>query len=889
MEDVNIKIKIDSPKRPLLQTKLCMPRIRSNPVERSRLLERLNGAIGSEGHIHPKLTLITGAAGYGKTTLATQWIAQLNRPAAWLSLDVGDNDEARFLAYLFAAIGTVQEEIGEAALGRLTTTYLYNETEAILTALLNDLAVCDETAVIVLDDYHLINSDAVHQAVTFILQHMPVQMHLIITSRTEPPLPIALLRARNTLNWINARDLRFTPDEATQFLQQTMGVTLTHEQIVRLDEQVEGWVTGLQLIALALQDEIRLRHAFSGNQRYLVDYLADQVMDRQSAVVQEFLLQTAVLTQFNASLCKTVTGTESQTMLEQIEAANLFLIPLDAHRKWYRYHHLFGDFLNGRLVHKKSSAEIAQLHQRAAHWYHQNDQSLIAVDHALTAADYPLAVSIMCDVARQVLMFGEGSTLRQWVEALPPEMQTERTELTLFYIWSLIRTGEFSRAKKLLEATYDKLNTRLLWGEWAALRARLAMITGDTDINIRFSEKALHKLPEDQHMLRSEVAINLGFSHLQRADLEAARDAFAEAAQNRTHDPGLWAAMFATFYWGQTYERQAQLQDAYDIYQRGLEMGMGQDNGRLPAPPTAVGFMHVGLGKLLYEWNRLAEAETHLRRALSFAERSGDHKMLIYSREALAQLLATLGDWDAANQILADLEQQIQSPGSSKLRTTLALQQGDLATAEQWTRKLGIGINDSTEQLRDFPFAYLELVKQRLARREFDALIPLLNELEQFGQERNNRYFLINVSLLKALTYAKQGELETAVPLFQHTLTMAEPGGYVRLFLNCQDASLGRLLHRAAGNGITAVYALTLLQHLDAHATVDKPLPQPLSNRELEVLQYLSKGLTNRAIAEKMVVTINTVKAHARRLYAKLHVNSRTQAVARARELQLLK
>lgn len=897
MAETTLKTNVDSPKRPLLQTKLTLPRLRTNPVVRPRLLDRLNTAVSPQGTIQPKLTLITGPAGYGKTTLASQWIAQMERPVAWLSLDAADNDEARFLAYLFAAIGTVREEIGEAALARLTSTYLYNDSEAILTALLNDLALGEETAVIVLDDYHLITAPAVHDAVTFMLQNMPVQLHLIITSRSEPPLPLALLRAQDALNWIGSRDLRFTPDEAAQFLQQTMGLQLTRQQIEQLDEQVEGWVTGLQLIALALQESVSLPDAFSGSQRYLVDYLADQVLSRQPAEIQEFLLQTSILTQFNASLCEKLTESEQltghpcQPLLEQIEAANLFLVPLDAARRWYRYHHLFGDFLNGRLQQQKSPAQIRHLHRQAACWYHENGQSLIAVDHALAAADYDLAVVLMEEVARDVLMFGEGITLRQWVEALPEVQQTARPRLTLFYIWSLIRTGDSLRARHLLEAVSEHLDTPLLWGEWSALRARLAMITGDTEINIKFSTKALDKLPEDQHMLRSEVAINLGFSHLQRAELDAARDAFAEAAQNSTHDPGLWAVMFATFYWGQTLERQAQLKEAYAIYERGLATAVAQST-----TSAAVGFMHLGLGKLLYEWNRLGEAETHLRRALACAERSGDHKMLIYSREALAQLLLTLDDWATAETLVVALEQQLQSPTISTFRADLALQRGNLRLVRQWADGLKIALSDAPGKFTELPGAYLLLAKFHVANREYEPVLPVLDVLCEFALARQSKSFWLNVSLLRALVQAKLGMMETAVPTFQHTLTQAEPGGYIRLFLDTPDPVLHRLLHLAASNPVTATYARTILTHCDPETAPSlrsgqappDPTIQPLSSRELDVLRHLAAGRTNRDIANEMVLSLNTIKAHTRRLYAKLDVSNRTQAVARARDLHLL-
>lgn len=872
--------------------------MRATTVDRPRLLEQLNSAVGNNGTIHPKLTLLTAPAGYGKSTLTAQWVSQLQHPVAWLSLDTGDNDQARFLAYLFAALATVHEEVGEAAQARLTTTYLYNDTEAILTALLNDLAAGPETVIIVLDDYHLITDSAIHRAMTFILQYMPVQLHLVIAGRVEPPLPIALLRAQGTLNHVNARDLRFTNEEAAQFLVQTMGVSLSTGQIARLEAQVEGWVTGLQLVGLALQEQVTLlgqgglQAAFSGSQRYLIDYLADQVLNCQPPEIQDFLLKTAVLTQFNAGLCEAITGCDSHTQLAHIEAANLFLIPLDPQREWFRYHHLFADFLIGRLQQRYDSAEIAQLHRQAAQWYHHNGHSLIAVEHALDAHDYEFAVTLILAVARQVLMFGEGITLRQWVERLPEAMRTAEPDLVLYYVWSLIRTGDFAQATTLLESISDRLDTRRLFGEYAALRARLAVMTGDTEINIKFSEKALHKLPDDDHMLRGEVAINLGFSHLQRSELAAAREAFAEAAQNTAHDPGLWAVMFATFYWGQTYELEANLPAAYNIYRQGLELVEGQTNGQRKSdfrPSPAAGFMHVGLGTVYYEWNRLAEAEGHIRRAMELAQRCGDHKMLIYSREMMAQYYAAIGDWDAAQSVLDDLEQQIQSPGPSTLRAILALQVGDLRTAERWQTAQNLSLNDPPEKIEQLAYTYLTLARLHLHRREYNGLQPLLAQLEQIGEARQKILFLTNVYLIRALLHARQGAITDAMPCFQRALSLAQPGYYIRLFLNHQEPSLARLLHLAAGNGsVTADFARTILGFLDPHETAAAPQIQPLSPRELEVLQFIAAGLTNQEIADRLVVTINTIKAHTRRLYAKLDVTNRTQAVARARQQSLL-
>jgi LuxR family maltose regulon positive regulatory protein len=345
--------------------------------------------------------------------------------------------------------------------------------------------------------------------------------------------------------------------------------------------------------------------------------------------------------------------------------------------------------------------------------------------------------------------------------------------------------------------------------------------------------------------------------------------------------------MFATFYWGQTYERQAQLREAYEIYQRGLAFAEKQMNGRTPS--SAVGFMHIALGRLLYEWNRLGEAESHIRRALACAERSGDHKMLIYSREALAQLLTTLGDHQAAQGVVNDLEQQTQSLGTSKLRAMLALQCGDLTTAQQWATNLEIALTDPDERICEWPSTYLTLAHLHLVKREFEGVLAVLETLAAHGEARQSTQFLIHATCLQALAYGKQGDVTTAVTHCQRALSLAEPGGYIRLFLDHQDATLARLLHQvAASGGVTAAYAHKLLTHLNPEAIDDTSDIEPLSSRELEVLQHLAAGLTNRQIAEQMVVTINTVKAHTRRLYAKLDVSNRTQAVARARQLHLL-
>ena len=871
-------------RRPLLQTKLSMPRVRTHPVARPRLIDILNDVLAADGSIRRKLSLVVGPAGYGKSTLVCQWAQQLPLPVAWLSLDTADNDPARFLAYLFAAVASVRPDIGEAALARLSSTYIYNDNDAILTAFVNDLAACVEPCIVVLDDYHLVENEAVHEIMRYLLQHMPQQLHLLLTSRAQPPLPLALLRARHALIRVEARALKFTTPEAAHFMRETMGLTLSEAQIEQLNAQVEGWITGYQLIALALQEDVALEEAFSGNQRYLVDYLADQVLDQQPAELQQFMLQTAILPQFNLALCEWVTGRSCTHLLRQVEAANLFLIPLDAARNWYRYHHLFAEFLTGRLRRRCEPEAIAVLHSRAATWYRERDEPLVAVDHALAAGDHVLAADLMAVAGRELLMFGEGSTLRHWLETLPDEVRQSRPGLRLFFVWALIRTRELAQARSELEAVSASLENELQWGEWLALRARLAVLTGDTEVNIRYSQKALARLPADQHMLRSEVAINLGLSHLQRADLAAAEQAFAEAARHRAHDPGLWAVLFATFYWGATLERQARPQEAYRIYEQGLNSAREMLAGRPMSP--AIGFMHVGLGTLLLEWNRLDEAEVQLRQALHWAERSGDHKMLYYSREAFARLLAAASDWPAAFAQVDAIEGGSSSAGLSTLRAELALQCGDLDMARRWLESHAVTPDDDGTQVRELPFIYLNLLRIQLAKQQYAGLLSLQQKLAAYIEERQNQRLQIEMWLLEALIRAGQGELADGMRPLLRALLRAEPAGYQRLFLNYRSPLLLRLLHQAAGNGATAAaYARLLLAHCGEGILAEL---QPLSPREMEVLLLLAQGLSNRSIAEQMVVSLNTVKAHTRRLYDKLDVNSRGQAVARARTLRLL-
>ncbi len=868
---------------PLIHTKLNIPRTRTNGIVRKRLLNQLNGGVTTDG---VKLTLIMAPAGYGKTTLAAQWVQQLGRPVAWVSLDESENDLGRFLAYLFNAIGLVNEPLVTEIIGRLTAGYAHNSIDALLTNLLNDISSSPHCLAITLDDYHLINNPRIDDVVNFLLQNAPANLHLIITSRSEPNLPIATLRAHNQLQVITAKELRLSLAECRHFVSTTMGLELPIEQVTQLDEQTEGWVTGLQLATLALQEGVDLAQAFSGSQRYLVDYLGEQVLAGQSAEIHNFLLHTAILKQFNADLCAAVTGIpDCQHILEHLEATHLFLVPLDAERRWYRYHHLFGEFLHGRLTAQCDEVDIQQLHLYAARWYHEQGLASEAVEHALAAGAFGFSAELLQEIARGILMYGEGALLRRWLESLPDELLANNPQLALIYGWTLVRTGDLRSAMSLTETIAPQLDEIVtLRGEWAALRARVAGFKGWTEKNVKFSNKALAHLPADQHGLRSEVAINLGFSHLDQNDLTAARAAFQRAAQPSS--PDLWAKMFATFYLGHTHKRQGQLREAMAVFEQGYQEAIDYCRQQKQLSP-AIGFMHVGMGEILLEWNRLDEARHHLQTALQMGQRGGDVKMLAYALPALMRLSLAQGNVAEAHRMVDLEEARYDKARPSFWRARLALQTGEHEILRQWETKQEIEVGDSAEKIANNPGNYLTLAIWRTIEGRYAGVVRLFESLLTYATSQKHTNFYLTVLVQKAIALAKMGAMGDAAAAFQRALTLAEPHGYVRLFLDGDAIILMRLLNQAAQGSISAEYAQSLLAQT-TDALPDDPLPTPLSPRELEVLNHLASGLSNRQISTQLVVSINTVKAHTRRLYEKLNVNSRSQAVARARELNLL-
>jgi LuxR family maltose regulon positive regulatory protein len=600
---------------PLLTTKLYGPPVGPRLVPRPHLIQYLEEGLRL-GH---RMTLVSAPAGFGKTTLLGDWLRQTDRPAAWLSLDEGDNDPTRFLAYLIAALQRIDPDVGQTAQAMLQAPRGASQPELLLTTLINDIVATAESFILVLDDYHVIESPPIHRAVSFLLDHLPPSeqgMHLVVATRADPPLPLARLRGRGQLTELHAIDLRFTPSEAEAYFNEAMALALSAEQVAALEQRTEGWIVGLQLAALALQGTLLLQgqeniagfvRAFSGSQRYVLDYLTEEVLNRQPQEIQAFLLQTAILDRLTGSLCDAVTqGTESQQVLEALDASNLFVMRLDEERCWYRYHRLFADLLRQRLR-RKSPQLVPDLHVRASAWYEQQGLLTEAVRHLLGAGDFERAAHLVEQAAWPMLARGEMTTLLGWLEALPHGVERTRPQLGVLHAWALALTGQVD----LVEPCLVGVDLQPVAGEVAALRAYVADLVGDLVQALEFSQQALGLLPEENLLLRGIVALILGTgAYWAAGDPPAAIRALAEASTLGQASGNLHLDVTATCTLGHVQMMQGQFQRAVETFERAFHTATS--GGR--APTLFIGLGHAGMAEVLYEWNDLAGAMHHARK-----------------------------------------------------------------------------------------------------------------------------------------------------------------------------------------------------------------------------------------------------------------------------------
>jgi len=920
---------------PLLKTKLYIPPVRPDLVSRPRLIERLNaGPLGQSGRFARKLTLISAPAGFGKTTLLSEWahhsetrffgknlVSRPRPPVAWLSLDEGDDDPARFLAYFVTALQTlalpvpsVAEKIGAGTLSALQSPHP-PPMESVLTTLINEIAAVPSPFVLVLDDYHLITAQPIHDGLTFLLDHLPPQMHLIIATRADPPLPIARLRGRGQLTELRLTDLRFTPDEAAAFLNQAMGLGLAADDVAALASRTEGWIAGLQMAAASMQgreDVAGFIRAFTGSDRYILDYLVEEVLQRQPNSVQSFLLQTAILDRLTGRLCDAVwnklatcpTADDGQAMLEMLERANLFILPLDNERRWYRYHRLFADLLRQRLQRTQPDL-VPTLHRRASEWYGQNGLTAEAIDHALAAGDFEPAARLIEQAAEATLMRSEIATLLRWVDALPDELVRGRPSLCVFHAWALLFGG---RPLDAVEARLRDVegDAGLISGRVAPLRALLALFQSQIPRAAELSRRALEQLPEDDVFLRGFATWLLGISHMVNGDIVATCQTLEEIARRSQEAGNVMLAVMVMCSLAELHKRQGQLYEAAAMYQQALELAVDGQGRRLPIAGEAL----MGLGELAREWNDLEAAVRYLTEGIEFTRKWGEIGA-IDGYISLAHVRQAQGDADGAQEPLqkawqlalqfdvTEMDDNLVAAHQAHLWVT----QGNLAAAKRWVEERELTVDASLTELEDRVSSvsrrghrrrtaeYLTLVRVLIAQERYDKALALLEPLLAIAERWGLNERVIKVQILRALAFHARGDIAQAMGALERALSLAEPEGYVRVFLD-EGEPMARLLYRAAAHGIAPEYAGRLLAAFPALEPVAQEpqadMVEPLSKRELEVLQLIAEGLSNQEIAQRLFISLRTVKWHTSNIYGKLGVKNRTQAVVKARSLGVL-
>ena len=907
---------------PVLATKLYAPLSQPGVVPRPRLTEWLN-----EG-LHRKLTLISAPAGSGKTTLVGEWVAGVERPAAWLSLDEGDNDPTRFLPYLVAALQTVAPDIGESVLGVLGSPQP-PPTESLLTALLNETTTVPDDFVLVLDDYHFVDARAIDDALVFLLEHLPPRMHLVIATREDPYLPLARLRARGQLTELRASDLRFTLSEAAEFLNSVMGLGLSAEDIAALESRTEGWIAGLQLAALSMrgrEDVAGFIRAFTGSHRFVLDYLVEEVLQRQPERIRSFLLQTSILDRLSGPLCDTLTGgKDGRGMLEALERGNLFVFPLDDERQWYRYHHLFADVLQARLM-QEQPGHAPPLHQRASGWYEQNGLLSDAIRHALAAEDFERAADLVELAWPAMRRSRQEATLLGWLKALPNELVHFRPVLSVGYASALMSSGKLEAveerlrdAERWLDTTadmserprapsemvvVDEEEFRRLPGAIAVFRAGLAVARGDVPETVTYARRALDLVPEDDHLWRGAAAVLLGLASWTSGNLEAAHRSYADGMAHLRRAGHISDAINGSITLAAIRITQGRLREAMSTYERGLQLATEQGDPVMRGTAD----MYVGMSEIHREWDDLEGATQHLLRSKEQGEHTGFPQNRYRWRIAMARIREARGDLDGALDLLDEAERLYMSDFSPNVRPVAALKtrvwvaQGRLAEALGWTREQGLSAHDDLSYVREFE--HITLARVLLARYKSDreersvlGAMGLLERLLQAAEEGGRMGSVIEILVLQALAQEAQGDIPAALVPLERALTLAEPEGYVRIFVD-EGIPMARLLYEALSHGIEREYTPRLLAAFpvaESEQTTssqlrgpDSELVEPLSSRELEVLQLIAEGLTNQDVATRLYISLHTVKVHTRNIFTKLAVKNRTQAVARGKALGIL-
>jgi LuxR family maltose regulon positive regulatory protein len=918
---------------PLVETKLFIPRLRRNAVPRPRLSDRL--CRGAEA----KLTLISAPAGFGKTTLLAEWLAGAaahKRSVAWLSLEENDSQPASFWTYVTTALQTAVPGIGADALPLLQSPQ--PQVATFLATMLNELSGVSSEVDLVLDDYHLADGPDIAAGMTFLLEHLPPNAHLIISTRADPQLPLARLRARGELAEVRSADLRFTPDEVADYLNRVTALNLTAHDIATLESRTEGWIAALQLAALSIhgrEDVGGFIASFAGDDRYIVDYLVEEVLSRQPDPVRNFLVSTSILDRLSGPLCDAVTEQQGgKAMLESLDRANLFVVPLDERRHWYRYHHLFADVLHTHLVDERAD-EVPGLHRRASQWYEQHGETSPAVRHALAAGDAERAAALIELAIPGLRRTRQDAILRAWVDVIPEEVVRVRPVLGVAFIGALMSSGEFDDVERRLRDAERWLDTtggaghekpptsssrmvvvdhdqlRRLPGAMQMYRAALALARGDVAGTVEHAQLAMDRAAEDDHLTRAGASALSGLASWGSGDLDAAHRAYSAAVEGMQRAGHIADILGCSITLADIRITQGRLSEALATYERALLLASRETGTVLRGTAD----MYVGLSQIACERNDLDAATTHLQRSHELGEHTGLPQNPYRWRVAMARVREARGNVAGALALLEDAQRVYTGDFSPNVRPIPALRAGLLAThgyvddALTWAREQGLSADDDLSYLREFEHITLAkvLLSQYTATGVESSIadaVRLLERLLAAAEAGDRTGSVIEVLVLQALTHDASGDTGDAVAVLERALTLAEPEGYVRVFVG-EGPPMASLLRVVAQQRVGWDYIHRLVDACshDEHRTLldrdtapagraqrraRQGLVEPLSERELDVLRLLRTELDGPAIARELIVSLNTLRTHTKSIYAKLGVSSRRAAVRRAEELGLL-
>jgi LuxR family maltose regulon positive regulatory protein len=915
---------------PLL-TKIFVPILREDLIRRQRLIDALQSNLRQEAIFNRRLTLISASAGFGKTTLLSEWVQSIDTSVAWLSLDRGDNNLSRFLTYFIAALQTIRPDLGIEPMAMLHSD-APPPSEIVLTALINEIAQDSKPYLIIIDDYHVIVERTIHEAISFLLNHAPPNLHLVISSRSDPPINMSRLRGRDELKELRTADLRFTADETAAFLHQVMGLALSPEDVHALEKRIEGWVVGLQLAALSIQSPFPPQtrasehtnglSAFAANQRYILDYFTDEVLLQQPQEIQDFLLQTAILDQLTGSLCNHLTDREDgQMTLLDLEKANLFITPLDHDQRWYRYHHLFADLLRKHLIRTRPSS-MPGLHRLASEWYENNGMISEALRHLIALGDTVRAANLVEENALAMLDHGELITLASWLDELPDQVVRSRPLLCVTRAWPMAYAGQVQAIESLLqdatnsfarldEDVQDSPSGQRIQGHIAAIQAQILGIQGELGRSTAMAREALTRLPVEDHLARGWAQFHLGFMLRMLGEFHTADQAFDEAirvnqASGRSHVVVLALCEKAALriHLGQLHRAEALCREAIalaEIYRE--ERGMN-----LPA----AGHAFLRLSAVLREWNQLDEAIRAAEKGLALCKQWGQADGMLEGYLHLAGVLHDSGNEQGARnatqmatRVASDVSPWFAAYAASR-QARFHLMQGNNKATARWVQSAGLSADD--EVAFQFVFNYLVLARLLLAKgREkksgvSDEALNLIERILNMAEALGANSCLIEALILHAMAFQTRGDTEQALAAIERALHLAHSEGFTRIFIS-EGGAMEQLLTRAIAEGIEPEYADRLLEALQKA----KPEPQPtalqsgpsdgapsapqgeeLTDREHQILRLISAGLSNREIAEELYLSINTIKTHTKNLYIKLDVSSRTQAVHRAKKWGIL-